>query len=115
MPTDWNQLGYKMASGQAGTGWMKFDEHNLKEMHENFQSGYEYCSNWQETLQWDYEVGNHIKEEVKTEFGIPTSDMKQWEEKYVLEYYDRVGEWCEGYESYIDQIQRDEKNKSSIL
>ncbi|MGC9059538.1 MAG: hypothetical protein ACP5H3_04010, partial [Candidatus Aenigmatarchaeota archaeon] len=56
------QLGYGMASGKKGTGWMKFDPEEFNNINiEEDEDAIEYAEGWLETDQWNYEVGELIK------------------------------------------------------
>ena len=105
--TDWYDLGYRMAKGTKGTGWMAYTKGDYKEgrgetKQEKIDNNAE---EWQETLQWNYEVGQDMRDEVGGELTEDTID----------DYFDMVLEWNRGYSDYAEKIEskKTKKLKSS--
>ena len=86
---DAEELGYLMAKGEAGTGWMKFSGSVVDEYRDVMDdtTPEEFASSWLETDQWEYEVG------------------KEFEDGYGDYSYDKaVSEWLIGYANYIEEV-----------
>lgn len=94
--TDWQDNGYQMAKGTKGTKWMSFSDNSLKEMVKENQSPSEYAEGWNETLQWESEVGNVIVgEKCRTD---------KLDDDCVGSYAEAENEWTEGYASFIREF-----------
>ena len=96
-----------MAKGTKGTGWMAYTKGDYKEgrgetKQEKIDNNAE---EWQETLQWNYEVGQDMRDEVGGELTEDTID----------DYFDMVLEWNRGYSDYAEKIEskKTKKLKSS--
>jgi len=89
---NWEEVGYLMAKGKLGTGWMAFNERSLKEMIEKGETPLAWAEGWTETEQWLYEVGDRILEEV----GSMDAD----------EFFEAEGDWEYGYARYIREFAR---------
>jgi len=99
---DWYDLGYDMASGKKGTGWMKYNKGDIKDSSDYGEKDIEevadeYTEGWKETEQWQYEVGSKIREELGSE--IKDGEIND-------DYFDAQREWCVGYANYIVKIER---------
>jgi hypothetical protein len=63
---DFRKLGTDIALGKKGTGWMAIGESDLKEAKQaegenKFDKFANWAEGWKETLQWEHEVGQHMK------------------------------------------------------
>lgn len=91
------KLGYDMAAGKAGTGWMKFDGDT-----EGQEPG-EFATGWTETEQWKYEVAKKILKDL----GLDPA--AQWSDDQISEYMELEDAWIDGYEEYILKHQNNNK------
>jgi len=97
----YQKLGYEMAKGTKGTGWLKFEDYQIPEFVEQRKNITEWVYELADTLQFDYEVGRHIFEDL-------VKKIKELDIKYdpLDEYLDLRHAWVRGYSSYIiDRIQ----------
>jgi len=104
--TNWSQLGYDMASGKKGTRWMAYNKGDIEDSSSYGISSLEevadeYAQSWAtDTEQWQYEVGNKIREEIGPE--IKDGEIND-------DYFDAQNEWVAGYSSYILKVERNIK------
>jgi hypothetical protein len=121
----YNKLGYDIASGKKGTGWMiatcddieGFNRRKREETGDAYLD--EYSRGWEETLQFDYEVGNDLKNDLMKflekdieiiPFGDLKRDMFKTKEAYyeAYEYYDElVREWSYGHSRRVRELQEE--------
>ena len=99
-------LGRGIASGKKGTGWMAYAKGDYKEethgktREERIDN---YAEGWEETLQWEHEVGDKILDSLPG--GKLTDDT-------LGEYSDKLLEYREGYTSYMHKLERKPITKS---
>ena len=93
-------LGYGMAAGKKGTGWMAYSKGDFKEEKEPGDSDMdairEYAESWSETDQWNYEVGDLIREVAEKE-GIEEGTEEYLDNVFSPLFYS----WVDGYADYI--------------
>jgi hypothetical protein len=92
----YQELGYKMAKGTKGTGWLKFEDYEIPEIMEKTRTVSEWVYGLVDNLQFDYEVGRHI-------FKDLFKKIKELELDYdpVEEYLDIRHAWVIGYSLYV--------------
>ena len=105
------RLGYGMAAGKKGTGWMAFDSEDLEEVFsdpdvEDGEAAMEYAEKWLETEQWNYEVGSLIREIAEKE-GI-----EEGTDSFIYDVYGPLSNaWVDGYAGYIMDLKEKLKTK----
>ena len=99
------RLGYNMAAGKKGTGWIAYSKGDFKEAKEPGDSNRDaigkYAESWMETEQWNYEVGNLIREIAEKE-GIEEGTEEYLDSVFTPLFYS----WVDGYEEYIMGVEK---------
>lgn len=100
---DFQDLGYNIASGKVGTKWMEFTKSDIDDMLQEKPSPTvedldEWAQGWEETLQYQHEVGTLIEE------ALEKQGYKKSTEDYVYAYSDLQLEYLIGYVSYIQKL-----------
>lgn len=100
----YQKLGYDMAAGKAGTGWMRYSEGDLEG-----EDPEDFASRWTETEQWNYEVGEEIRNDLK----LDKFEGQRWTEEQMFQFTDLMQAWEHGYINYIKSVEKDDQGPSS--
>jgi hypothetical protein len=93
----YQELGYEMAKGTKGTGWLKFEDYQIPELIEQRENIIDWIyEKLTDTIHFDDEVGRYISEDLDRK-------IKELDIEYnpLDEYLDLRHAWVEGYSSYI--------------
>lgn len=114
---NWEKHGYETAKGKRGTGWMIFNDFNIKELLteypiEKFPDGIpveaidEHAHGWLETLQFQYEAGEDMHKWAEREAKKEDSE-DPFSAVYI--YGEKESEWEYGYVNYMTELMTKKK------
>jgi len=104
----WNKfhrLGYNMAAGKKGTGWMAYSKGDYEEAkvpgEQEIDAALDYAEGWLSTEQWKHEVGKLISKIAEKE-GI-----EEGTDSFIYDVFQSLASaWVFGYQKYIIEVEK---------